>query len=217
MTNSSITPQQIAIELLNIGAVSLNVQKPFLYSSGLYGPIYCDNRLTLSYPRVRALIIEAFKQQFLANNKKAAIIAGIATGGIACAALLADRLDLPMIYIRSSAKAHGKKQAVEGRLEKGQSIVLVEDLITTGNSALKAAQSALDQGAVIDACYSIFSYNLGIAKDNFRAAEIQLKPLCTLDTLLEVANNKGDLSDDDYESLRAWQNDPKSWSQAHTC
>jgi len=215
MTAEIITPQQIAQELLSIGAVTLNVQQPFLYSSGLNGPIYCDNRLILSYPSARDLVVKAFKQQFDADNTGEEIIAGIATGGIAYAALLADALDLPMIYIRSSAKAHGKQQAVEGRLKKGQKILLIEDLITTGNSALKAAQSALDEGAVIDSCYSIFSYGLNISHENFAAKDIQAHPLCTLDILLDVANQNGELSDDDVTSIQSWQSNPKAWSEQH--
>jgi orotate phosphoribosyltransferase len=216
MDQNTITPELIAKHLLKIGAVTLNVQRPFLYSSGLVGPIYCDNRLILSFPETRDLIVEAFKQQFSLSNQGETIIAGIATGGIAYAALLADKLNLPMVYIRSSAKAHGKQQAVEGKMESGDQIVLIEDLITTGNSALKAAQAALDNGAVIHSCYSIFSYNLQIAINNFADKTIEPKPLCTLDCLLEVAKQQGDLSESDYQSLKDWQQDPKAWSEQHS-
>lgn len=217
MQHSNISPEQIAQKLLEIGAVSLNVQQPFLYSSGLVGPIYCDNRLVLSFPEARNLVAAALVQQFAENNQGEAIIAGIATGGIAYAALLADKLHKPMIYIRSSAKAHGKQQAVEGKLIAGDSVILVEDLITTGNSALKAAQAALDAGAVIHSCYSIFSYNLMIAHDNFAKAGIKPLPLCNLDCLLEVALDQSNISVEDYESLKAWQQDPKIWSEQHSC
>ena len=207
-----ITPEQIAQDLLKIGAVSLNVKNPFLYSSGLYGPIYCDNRLILSFPMSRRLIVQALKQQFLEMPSDECIIAGIATGGIAYAALLAEELNLPMIYIRSAAKNHGKMKAVEGHFEPGQKILLIEDLITTGKSALQAARAAIEDGAVIEKCYSIFSYHLAIAQTNFNQAGIKAMPLCTLNCLLEVAKETGQLSTDDYRSLSAWQQDPTEWS-----
>jgi orotate phosphoribosyltransferase len=213
--NHLITPDQIANMLLQIEAVSLNVRHPFLYSSGLYGPIYCDNRLILSYPKARDLIVQALKQKFLDNGLTECVIAGIATGGIAYAALLAQELNLPMIYIRSVAKNHGKMRAVEGRLERGQNVLLIEDLITTGKSALAAAQEAIKEGAVIERCYSIFSYNLPIAQANFQEVGIKPLPLCTLNCLLEVAKSLGSLSDHDHESIQSWQKDPSAWSHRH--
>ncbi len=214
--DQSITMLQIAHTLLQIGAVSLNPNKPFLYSSGLYGPIYCDNRLILSYPKARSLITQALKQKFIERGYTETVIAGIATGSIAIAALLAQALNLPMIYIRSSAKTHGKMKAVEGHFERGQNVLLIEDLITTGKSALTAAQAAIEEGATIQTCCSIFSYDLPIASTNFLQAHIKIDPLCTLECLLDAAKNLGLLSDQDFKSLKAWQKDPAAWSAKQT-
>ncbi|TWI55743.1 orotate phosphoribosyltransferase [Halalkalibacter nanhaiisediminis] len=201
--------ERIAQHLLDIGAVHLRPNDPFTWTSGIKSPIYCDNRLTLSYPHVRRDIIKGFAEQIRENIKDVDIIAGTATAGIPHAALLSEALDLPMIYVRGSAKGHGKQNQIEGKVEKGQKVVLVEDLISTGGSVIQAAEALRASGAEVVAVLAIFTYEFKKSEDAFTAANLPTYILTTYSTLLKVAQENGTLSINEVERLAEWRKDPK--------
>ncbi|MHB1004561.1 MAG: orotate phosphoribosyltransferase [Chloroflexota bacterium] len=181
--------REAAAILLRLGAVAINTKQLFTYTSGIQSPIYTDNRLLISYPeerlRITKLLVNAAEEAVgLANID---VVAGTATAGIPFAAWLADRLQRPMVYVRSSVKAHGMARQIEGRLSPGQRVAVVEDLITTGGSSLTTADVLVDNGALVPCCLAIFSYNLERARLAFEKRGIALVPLTTLDVLLEVA------------------------------
>ncbi|WP_332690123.1 orotate phosphoribosyltransferase [Halalkalibacter lacteus] len=200
--------EQIAKHLLDIGAVHLRPNDPFTWTSGMKSPIYCDNRLTLSYPKVRKDIIVGFVE--LLEKIEVDVIAGTATAGIPHAALLADKLELPMIYVRGSAKGHGKQNQIEGKIEKGQKVVLVEDLISTGGSVIQAAEALRSNGAEVVAIVAIFTYEFQKAYDALKEANIPTYVLTSYSTLLEVAKGKGTITADQVQRLNEWRKDPTS-------
>ncbi|GAE33888.1 orotate phosphoribosyltransferase [Halalkalibacter akibai] len=200
--------QEIANHLLDIGAVHLRPTEPFTWTSGIKSPIYCDNRLTLSYPHVRKDIIAGFVE--LVKDMEVDVIAGTATAGIPHAALLADALDLPMSYVRGSAKGHGKQNQIEGKIEKGQKVVLVEDLISTGGSVIQAAEALRAVGAEVVAVVAIFTYEFPKAYDAFNEANLKAHVLTSYSTLLEVANNKGTITEEQAERLNQWRKNPSN-------
>lgn len=206
----------IAERLLEINAVALNPNEPFTWTSGLRSPIYCDNRLTLSFPAVRREIALGLKKLILKNFPGTQVIAGTATAGIPHAAWVSEILDLPMCYVRSKAKGHGKENQIEGRVEKGQRVVVVEDLISTGGSVITAVNALREAGCDVLGVVSIFTYGLKKGKESFEKAEITSKSLTDFTTLVEVAIEKGYISVDDQESLLSWSNDPSEWSGLHT-
>lgn len=207
--------RKIAAFLLDIGAVDLRPSDPFTWSSGLVAPIYCDNRLTISYPRVRRVIRNGFADILAQQVSSSVTIAGTATAGIPHAAWLAEVADRPMAYVRSSAKGHGQGARIEGVLEAGDHAVVVEDLISTGGSALDAVASLREVGVQVPAVLAIFSYELDAAKTAFRAAEVPRHVLTTFSTLIDVAHERGDLSTEEREVLRDWRADPEAWSVEH--
>ncbi|MFC0473112.1 orotate phosphoribosyltransferase [Halalkalibacter kiskunsagensis] len=200
--------EQIAKHLLNIGAVHLRPNDPFTWTSGIKSPIYCDNRLTLSYPDVRKDIIAGFAK--LLESIEVDVIAGTATAGIPHAALLADHLDLPMVYVRGSAKGHGKQNQIEGKIEKGQKVVLVEDLISTGGSVIQAAEALRASGAEVVAIVAIFTYEFQKAYDALGEANIPTHVITSYSTLLSVAKEQGTITADQMERLNEWRKDPTS-------
>ncbi|MFC0558668.1 orotate phosphoribosyltransferase [Halalkalibacter alkalisediminis] len=200
--------EQIASHLLDIGAVHLQPTNPFTWTSGIKSPIYCDNRLTLSYPNVRKDIIAGFVEML--KNKEVDVIAGTATAGIPHAALLAEAMDLPMIYVRGSAKGHGKQNQIEGKIEKGQKVVLVEDLISTGGSVIQAAEALKESGAEVVAVVAIFTYEFQKAYDALEEASLPTHVLTSYSTLLNVAKEKGTITADQVERLNEWRKDPTS-------
>ena len=202
----------IAHDLLEIGAVALRPDRPFTWASGRKSPVYTDNRLTLAYPAVRARIAAAFAEVTEGEALEPDVIAGTATAGIPHAALLAERLGLPLAYVRSSAKAHGKGNQIEGRVEAGQRVVIVEDLVSTGGSALAAAEAVRAAGAEPVAVVAVFSYGLDAAQDAFREAGVPLHVLTTYDQLAEVAAETGALAPEHLAVLQAWRRDPSGWS-----
>ena len=204
----------IAHDLLEIGAVALKPDEPFTWASGRKAPVYTDNRLTLAYPAVRARIAEAFAAVVDAETLEPDVIAGTATAGIPHATLLAERLGLPLAYVRSSAKAHGKGNQIEGRVEPGQRVVIVEDLVSTGGSALAAAEAVRAAGAEPVAVVAVFTYGLEAATAAFRDAGLPLYVLTGFDRLAEVAAETGLLPADALGVLRAWREDPAAWSAA---
>ena len=206
-------PRQLAGDLLRIGAVSLAPDAPFTWSSGRKAPIYCDNRLTLAFPSVREHIAEGFMQCLHDNTLTPEVVAGTATAGIPHAAWLADQLGAPMAYVRSRAKEHGKGRQIEGASVEGQSVVLVEDLISTGGSAMEAVEALQQAGAQVEAVLAIFTYGLPAAEHQFEPSSLPLYTLTTFDALLEVAVEEGRLASRDLKTLRQWRDDPAGWSE----
>jgi orotate phosphoribosyltransferase len=191
--------------------VLLRPDDPFTWASGLRSPIYCDNRLTLSDPAVRRRLTEGFLAALDRARLAPEVIAGTATAGIPHAAWLADRLEKPLVYVRSSPKGHGRGNRVEGRLARGARVVLVEDLVSTGGSSLAAVEALRDAGAEVLAVVGVFSYGLARAHDAFRDAGVPLLTLTDYDALLAAARADGALSDDALAALRAWREDPEGW------
>lgn len=203
--------EQVASYLLEIGAVALRPQEPFTWTSGIKSPIYCDNRLTMAYPQVRGYIAESFAELIRTEYPEVEVIAGTATAGIPHAAWVSDKLNLPMAYIRDKAKGHGKQNQIEGRIAPGQKVVVIEDLISTGGSSIKAAQAVQEAGGVVLAVLAIFSYELDRAVEGFAAAEIPLQTLSNYSALIQVALEKGTIAESDVALLQAWRSDPASF------
>ncbi|MTH52669.1 orotate phosphoribosyltransferase [Bacillus mangrovi] len=200
----------IAASLLEIEAVSLKPNDPFTWSSGMLSPIYCDNRLTLSYPVVRKMIAEGLAALVRRDFPDATLIAGTATAGIAHAALVSDILGLPMCYVRSSAKGHGKGNVIEGKAGPGDRAVVIEDLISTGGSSIHTAHSLQQAGAEVLGAAAIFTYGFKAAEENFRKAGL---PYCTLtdySTLIMIAEEENRISREDLKKLDKWRQDPAS-------
>ena len=211
MANSTDTAAQIAENLLEIGAVALRPHQPFTWTSGIKSPIYCDNRLTMSYPAIRDLIAESFAALIREAYPEAEVIAGTATAGIPHAAFAAQKLGLPMAYIRDKAKGHGKENQIEGLIKPGQKVVVIEDLISTGGSSLKAALAVREAGAEPLAVLAIFSYQLDRAVSAFAEAGIPLQTLSNYSALIDVAVKRGDIKAEDLELLQSWRKDPASF------
>ncbi|MEC0176220.1 orotate phosphoribosyltransferase [Paenibacillus favisporus] len=211
MTTLAEIPARIASHLLEIGAVALRPKQPFTWTSGIKSPIYCDNRLTMSYPEIREHIAESFAAIIRAQYPDAEVIAGTATAGIPHAAWVAQKLNLPMAYIRDKAKGHGKENLIEGIIKPGQKVVVIEDLISTGGSSLKAAVAVKEAGAEPLAVLAIFSYQLDKGVQAFAEAGIPLQTLSNYAALMEVALEKGAIQQEDVEALKAWREDPSSF------
>lgn len=203
--------RQVAASLLQIGAVSLRPHQPFTWTSGLKSPIYCDNRLTMSYPDIRERIADGFAALIKEQYPNAEVIAGTATAGIPHAAWVAQKLNLPMIYIRDKAKGHGKENLIEGAVKPGQKAVVIEDLISTGGSSLKAALAVNDAGAKSLGVLAIFSYQLNKATEAFEAAGIPLQTLTNYTKLLDVALELGQIKEQDLDLLRSWRENPSAF------
>ncbi|MFB6278114.1 MAG: orotate phosphoribosyltransferase [Salinibacter sp.] len=209
--------RSVARALLEIDAVSLRPHDPFAWSSGLVAPIYCDNRRTLAVPSVRTAIADGFADVVREADGDSVTIAGTATAGIPHAAWLADRLDAPMAYVRSAAKEHGQGRRIEGaRLGPDDEVVVVEDLISTGGSALEAVSAVRETGAAVQAVLAVFSYGLDAAAAAFRTADVPRRVLTTFPVLLDVARRHHDLSDEAQALLQDWRADPEAWSQKHS-
>lgn len=204
----------IAVHLLESKAVILQPNDPFTWASGWLSPIYCDNRVTLSYPEVRDYIKEAFKQTILDQFGMPDLIAGVATGAIAQGALVADQMDLPMIYVRAAAKGHGRQNLIEGRLEAGQRVVVVEDLVSTGGSSLKAVEAIREAGAVVEGMVAIFTYSFPVATEAFKEAGVKLHTLSNYNALIEKALETGYIQESQVEVLSAWREEPSAWKGA---
>lgn len=203
----------IAAKLLQIGAVALQPNEPFTWSSGLKSPIYCDNRLTLAYPDVRRLIAAGLAELIRTQFPEADLIAGTATAGIPHAAWVSERLGLPMCYVRSQAKAHGKGKQIEGKAEPGQRVVVIEDLISTGGSSLAAVRALKEAGCEVLGVAAIFTYGLDKAKQAFAAENLPVYTLTDYDTLIETAVRLGAVSEHDLATLRKWRENPEEWGK----
>jgi orotate phosphoribosyltransferase len=205
------TAAPVASMLLKIQAIKLNTEKPFTWSSGWKSPIYCDNRLALSYPDIRKTIKEGLIQVIRENFFTAEAIAGVATAGIPQGALVADSLDLPFLYVRPKPKDHGMENLIEGKVTKGQKVVVIEDLVSTGGSSLKAAQALKDAGFNVLGMVSIFNYGFDIATRNFYEANISLISLSDYSHLLSYALGENYINESEVTSLKAWRVDPANW------
>ncbi|BAD75442.1 orotate phosphoribosyltransferase [Geobacillus kaustophilus HTA426] len=203
----------IAAKLLQIGAVALQPNEPFTWSSGLKSPIYCDNRLTLAYPDVRRTIADGLAELIRTHFPEADLIAGTATAGIPHAAWVSERLELPMCYVRSQAKAHGKGKQIEGKAEPGQRVVVIEDLISTGGSSLAAVRALKEAGCEVLGVAAIFTYGLDKAKQAFAAENLPAYTLTDYDTLIETAVRLGAVSEHDLATLRKWRENPEEWGK----
>ena len=204
----------IASALLRIEAVTLSPNDPYTWASGLRSPIYCDNRLTLSYPEVRSLIADALAEKV--KRLAVDVIAGTATAGIPHAAFVAERLGLPMVYVRSGNKKHGKGNQIEGVIQPGQRIVVIEDLLSTGMSAIEAAEALQAKGADVVRIQAIFSYGMERLSNNLRDAKIESDALLTFEALLETAQQQGDITIEEQKQLADWSKDPVAWSERFT-
>lgn len=207
--------RDVASALLSIRAVSLSPDQPFTWASGLHSPIYCDNRITLSDPRTRGLIAEGLATLVTENFSHVDVVAGTATAGIAHAALAADRLGTPMAYVRSAPKDHGKGNQIEGRIEPGSLVVMVEDLISTGGSVIEAAKAVERAGSTVVGVLAIFSYELERGHQAFAQTGWPLFTLSNYPTLIEVAAANQAITPDQLAALKTWSADPQAWSDSH--
>ena len=213
MILSTDTAAKVGEFLLDAKAVILRPEEPFTWASGWKSPIYCDNRKTLSYPAARTFIrnamVEAIQQQFGTPD----VIAGVASGGIAQGALVAQEMELPFIYIRSKAKGHGLTNAIEGAYEADQKVVVIEDLVSTGGSSLKAVEALRAAGCEVVGMIAIFTYGFQLAEDNFANANVELVTLSDYNNMVQLAVSRGTISEADVTSLAEWRNAPHQWGQ----
>ena len=205
--------KEIAKELLSIGAIFLRPDEPFIWASGIKSPIYCDNRLTLSFPSVRTKIENGLASLINENYPETEILMGTSTAGIAHAAITADILNIPMGYVRGSSKDHGRKNQIEGKLEKGQKVVVIEDLISTGGSVVDVVNVLRDAGAQVLGIASIFTYNMEKSKKKLEEAKVRNISLSNFDIMVEVGVEEGYIKPEDKEKLIAFRNNPndESW------
>lgn len=202
---------KVADFLLQIKAIQISPENPFTWASGLKSPIYCDNRKTLSYPRIRTFIRQQFVEVIEQNWSNVEVIAGVATGGIAPGALVAHEMDLPLVYVRSSVKDHGLQRQVEGVLHEGQKVVILEDLVSTGKSSLQAAKALREAGANVLGMVAIFTYGFEEALQKFEAEGIPLFVLTDYSSLLAEAIRQGYINDDSLDALNRWRSDHRNW------
>jgi len=202
-----------ARSLLQIKAVKLNPHDPFTWTSGIKSPIYCDNRITLSFHAIRTYIRQQFVHIIREEFGIVEYIAGVATGGIAQGALIAQEFGIPLVYVRSEKKQHGMENKIEGRIETGKSIVVVEDLVSTGNSSLAAVHALTEAGFIVKGMVAIFNYNLDAAKKNFADAKCRLVTLSDYNSLITEALESNYITDDDLQSLVKWRENPEKWGK----
>jgi orotate phosphoribosyltransferase len=213
MTPFDDAAHKIAEFLLQIKAIKLQPENPFTWASGWKSPIYCDNRKTLSYPQIRTFIRQQFVNEINERYAKPDVIAGVATGGIAQGALISQEMGLPFVYVRSEAKKHGLTNMVEGVVEKDQTVVVIEDLISTGGSSIKAIEALREHGCKVKGMVSIFTYGFDEAVKNLEAAKCQTSSLCDYTTLIDVALKHKYITENDLESLNQWRISPSTWKQ----
>ena len=206
------TAEKTAELLLQINAIKLNPKNPFTWASGWNSPIYCDNRLILSFPAIRNYVREEFSKNIEKKYGKPDVIAGVATGAIGIGMLVAEFMGLPFVYVRPEPKKHGRQNQVEGFLQKGQNVVVIEDLISTGNSSLIAVEALKEAGANVKGMVAIFTYGFAIAKENFKNANVDLHTLADYNHLLELAVTKNYITEKEVKTLREWRESPSTWS-----
>ncbi len=213
MMMESSVKEKVAELLLEVGAVKINPSNPFEWASGWKSPIYCDNRLTLSYPEVRSFIKDSLVQLIKATFPEAQGIAGVATAGIPQGALVADALNLPFLYVRSKAKRHGMANMIEGKMAENSKVVVIEDLVSTGGSSLKAVEALRTANYQVLSLAAIFSYGFPIAETNFKEANVPLHTLSNYSALINLALKQGIVSDKHLDSLNNWRKQPEIWGQ----
>jgi len=206
------TASQTAELLLQINAIKLNSKNPFTWASGWKSPIYCDNRIILSFPAIRNYIRDEFSKNIEKQFGKPDVIAGVATGAIGIGILVAESLGLPFVYVRPEAKKHGRLNQVEGFLQKGQNVIVVEDLISTGNSSLLAVEALRNEGANVKGMAAVFSYGFQVAEDNFANANVDLYTLSNYENLLELAVAKEYITENEQDLLQQWRKNPSEWN-----
>jgi orotate phosphoribosyltransferase len=204
---------KVAEFLLQIKAIKLEVAKPFTWASGWKSPIYCDNRKTLSFPKIRNYIRQQFVEIITEEYGVPEVIAGVATGGIAIGALVAQEMGLPFVYVRSSEKGHGLGNVIEGVVESGQSVVVIEDLISTGTSSIKAVEALQGAGCKVLGMAAIFTYGFKTAEDNFKKAKCTLVTLTNYETLIQQAANNSYVLESDLITLEKWRENPAQWGK----
>jgi len=205
------TAEKTAELLLQINAIKLNPRNPFTWASGWQSPIYCDNRLILSFPLIRNYVRDEFAKNIEKQFGKPDVIAGVATGAIGIGILVAESLGLPFVYVRPEPKKHGRQNQVEGFLQKGQNVVIVEDLISTGNSSLLAVEALRAAGANIKGMVAVFTYGFDIAEENFKNENIDLFTLSNYQNLLDLAVAKRYITEEEEQTLREWNLSPSTW------
>ncbi len=206
-----ILERHVAEKLLKIKAIKLQPANPFIWASGWKSPIYCDNRKTLSYPHIRSFIKVELARVILEKYEGVDAIAGVATGAIAQGALVADILGLPFVYIRSTPKDHGLENLIEGDLKPGSKVVVIEDLISTGGSSLKAVEAIRNDGCHVIGMVAIFSYGFPLAEKKFKEAKVNLTTLCNYDSILEEALRTEYIDESEIITLQEWRKDPANW------
>ena len=205
------TAKKTAEFLLQIKAIKLQPNNPFTWASGWNSPIYCDNRITLSHHSTRTYIREQLAHAVTENFGKPDVIAGVATGAISHGILVAQKLELPYVYVRPEPKTHGRKNQIEGSLENDQTVVVIEDLISTGGSSLKAVKALEKFGCIVKGMAAIFTYGFDLSTENFKNAKCDLVTLSNYDILIEQAMNTGYITNKEVETLKKWRNAPDKW------
>lgn len=206
------TAEKTAELLLQINAIKLNPRNPFIWASGWKSPIYCDNRLLLSFPTIRNYIRDEFAKNIEKKFGKPDVIAGVATGAIGIGILVAESMGLPFVYVRPEPKKHGRQNQVEGFLQKGQNVIVVEDLISTGNSSLLAVEALKEAGATIKGMAAIFTYGFDLAEQNFKNANLELYTLSNYENLLNLAVAKTYITEEEQQTLSEWKVNPSTWN-----
>ncbi|MBR2623602.1 MAG: orotate phosphoribosyltransferase [Paludibacteraceae bacterium] len=209
----SESEKKVAESLLKIKAIKLQPSEPFTWASGWKSPIYCDNRKTLSFPEIRTLVRDEFVKTVKAKYPQAEVIAGVATGAIAQGALVAQELGLPFIYVRSSPKDHGLGNLIEGDLKAGQKVVVIEDLISTGGSSLKAAEAVRAAGAEVLGMVAIFTYGFPVSENAFKEHKVELTTLSNYNAMIETAVATGYVKEEQVETLKEWRKGPDTWGK----
>ena len=213
MLKDTATALSTAEHLLDIEAVKFSPEDYFTWASGWYSPIYCDNRLTLSYPHIRTFLAESMTKIIENYETKPDVIAGVATGAIAIGMLVAQMTGLPFVYVRPEAKKHGRRNQIEGQLPENAKVVVIEDLISTGGSSLAAVEALREAGAEVLYMAAIMTYGFKVASDNFAAANLDLITLCEYDVLIQKALEKGYVKEEEVELLRQWRKSPSTWKK----
>ena len=211
MIQDAFTAKKVAELLIQINAIKLESKNPFTWASGWKSPIYCDNRIALSYPTVRTYIREQFAKQIEAIYGKPDVIAGVATGAIGIGALVAEELNLPFIYVRPKPKGHGRKNQIEGVLSKNSQVVVIEDLISTGKSSMEAIKALQQRGALIKCLFSIFDYNFQVAEKRFKKVDVSVYSLSDYKHLIELATENRFILKSEEEMLHEWRLTPEKW------
>lgn len=207
------TAKKTAELLLQINAIKLNPKNPFTWASGWKSPIYCDNRITLSFPPIRNYLRQEFAKHIEKEYGKPDVIAGVATGAIGIGILVAEYMGLPFVYVRPEPKKHGRQNQVEGFIQKGQNVVVIEDLISTGKSSLLAVEALREAGLNVKGMVAIFTYGFDVAVQNFKDAKVNLNTLGDYNSLLELAVTKSYITEEEQETLKEWRTSPDTWGQ----